>query len=202
MGKSDGIAMYFVDSVGDGSPIIEMLVSKALVRVIEVGAVPVRWRKPSLATPNVEDVFLCSVFWSKEPRGLTEFLVRKLEVVPSGSNNVPEAVGVLASVAVGDSKGSLVSDELTSVRVGVVFGGTGISVPLGELESSFFSSVKETVFVSFGGEENLGLRVVSASSESTVIVPELATVVPFPTSTAVVCRTVDELTKSAVTSAG
>ena len=89
--------MYFVDSVGDGSPIIETLVSKALVRVIEVGAVPPRWRKPSLATPNVdEDVFLCSVFWSKGPMGLTEFLVRKLEVVPSGSNNVPEAVGVLA----------------------------------------------------------------------------------------------------------
>ena len=61
MGKSACIAMYFVDSVGDGSPIIEMLVSKAF-RVIEVGAVPVRWRKPSLGTPNVEDVFLCSVF--------------------------------------------------------------------------------------------------------------------------------------------
>ena len=203
MGKSDGIAMYFVDSVGDGSPIIEMLVSKALVRVIEVGAVPPRWRKPSLATPNVdEDVFLCSVFWSKGPMGLTEFLVRKLEVVPSGSNNVPEAVGVLASVAVGESKGSLVSDELTSVRVGVVFGGTGVSVSLGELESSFFSSVKETFLVASGGEDNLGLRVVSASSESTVIVPELATVVPFPTSTTVICRTVEELTESAVTSAG
>ena len=32
--------------------------------------------------------------------------------------------------------------------------------------------------------------------------PELATVVLFPTSTAVVCRTVEELTNSAVTSAG
>ena len=61
--------------------------------------------------------------------GLSEFLVRKLEVVPSGSNNVPEAVGVLASVAVGDSKGSLVSNELTSVRVGVVFGGTAYQFP-------------------------------------------------------------------------
>ena len=48
----------------------------------------------------------------------------------------------------------------------------------------------------------MGLRVVSGSSESTVIVPELATVVPFPTSTAVVCRTVEGLTDSAVTSAG
>ena len=86
--------------------------------------------------------------------------------------------------------------------MGVVFGGTGVAVSLGELESSFFSSVKETVFVAFGGEENLGLRVVSASSESTVIVPELATVVPFPTSTAVVSRRVEELTDSAVTSAG
>ena len=101
-----------------------------------------------------------------------------------------------------DSNGSLVSDELTSVRVGVVFGGTGVSASLGDLESSFFSSGKETFLVSFGGEENLGSRVVSAPSESTVIVPELATVVLFPTSTAVVCRTVEELTYSAVTSAG
>ena len=62
--------------------------------------------------------------------------------------------------------------------------------------------MKETFLVAFGGEENLGLRVVSASSESTVIVPELATVVPFPISTVVVCRTVDEVTESAVTSAG
>ena len=65
----------------------------------------------------------------------------------------------------------------------MVFGGTGVEVFLGELESSFFLSVTETVFVSFGGEENLGLRVVSGSSESTVIVLELPTVVPFPTST-------------------
>ena len=55
--------------------------------------------------------------------------------------------------------------------------------------------MKETVFVSFGGEENLGLRVVSGSSESTVIVPELATAVPSPTSTVVVCQTVEELAK-------
>ena len=74
MGKSDGIAMYFVDSVGDGSPIIEMLVSKALVRVIEVGAVPPRWRKPNLATSDVDEVvLLCSVSWSKGPRGLTDW---------------------------------------------------------------------------------------------------------------------------------
>ena len=86
--------------------------------------------------------------------------------------------------------------------MGVVFGGTGVSVSLGELESSFFSSVKETFLVASGGEDNLGLRAVSASSESTVIVPELATVVPFPTLTAVMCRTVEELTESAVTSAG
>ena len=86
--------------------------------------------------------------------------------------------------------------------MGVVFGGTGVSVSLGKLESTFFSSLKETFLVAFGGEENLGLRVVSASSESTVIVPELATVVPFPTSTAVVCQTVEELTESAVISAG
>ena len=86
--------------------------------------------------------------------------------------------------------------------MGVVFGGTGVAVSLGELESSFFSSVKETVFVSFGGEGNLGLREVSGSSESTVIVPELATVVPFPTSTVIVCQTVEELAESTVTSAG
>ena len=134
---------------------------------------------------------------------LTEVLARKLAVVPSGSITVPEAVGVLALEARdGDSNGSLVTDELTSVRVGVVFGGTGVSASLGELESSFFSSGKETFLVSFGGEENLGSRVVSAPLESTVIVPELATVVPFPTSTAVVCRTVEELTDSAVISAG
>ena len=84
----------------------------------------------------------------------------------------------------------------------MVFGGTGVAVSLVELKSSFFSSVKETVFVSFGGEENLGVRVVSTSSESTVIVPELATVVPLPTSTAVVCQTAEELIDSAVTSTG
>ena len=84
----------------------------------------------------------------------------------------------------------------------MVFGGTDVEVFLGELESLFFSSVKETIFFSFGGEENLGLRVVSGSSESTVIVPELATVVPFPMSTFVVCQTVEELAESTVTSAG
>ena len=92
--------MYFVDSVGNGSNIIEMLVLKALVRVIEFGAVPPHWRNPNLATSNVDEVvLLCSVSWSKGPIVLTEFLVRKLAVVPSGSSNVPEAVGVLASGA-------------------------------------------------------------------------------------------------------
>ena len=101
----------------------------------------------------------------------------------------------------GDSKGSLVGDESTSVRVGVDFGGIGVAGFSGELESSFFSSLKETVFDSFGGEENLGLRVVS-SSETTVIVPELPTVVASPTSTVDACRIVDELFESMVTSAG
>ena len=100
-----------------------------------------------------------------------------------------------------DSKGSLVSDESTSVRVGVDFGGTGVAGFSGELESSFFSSWKETVFDSFGGEENLGLRVVS-SSEITVIVPELPTVVASPTSTVDARQIVDEVFESMVTSLG
>ena len=97
MGKSAGIAMYFVDSVGDGSNIIEMLVSNPLVRVIEFGAVLPRWRNLNLATSDVDEVILlCSVSWSKGPIVLTEFLVRKLTVGPSGSSSVPEVFGVLA----------------------------------------------------------------------------------------------------------
>ena len=100
MGKSAGIAMYFVDSVGDGSSIIEMLVSKPLVRVIEFGAVPPQWSNPNLATSDEDEVVLCcSVSWSKGPIVLTEFLVRKLTFAPSGSSKVPEVFGVLASGA-------------------------------------------------------------------------------------------------------
>ena len=96
MGKSAGIAMYFVDSVGEGSN-IEMLVSKPLVRVIEFGAVPPRWSNPNLATSDEDEVVLCClVSWSKGPIVLTEFLVRKLTVAPSGSSSVPEVFGVLA----------------------------------------------------------------------------------------------------------
>ena len=131
-----------------------------------------------------------------------EFVWRKLAVTPLGRSIVPEVLGVPASKTWGgDSKGSLVSDESTSARVGVDFGGTVVAGFSGELESSFFSSWKETVFDSFGGEENLGLRVVS-SSEITVIVPELPTVVASPTSTVDSCRIVDEVFESMVTSAG
>ena len=102
----------------------------------------------------------------------------------------------------GDGKVSLVGDESTSVRVGADFGGTGVASFSGELESSFFLSLKETVFDSFGGEENLGLSVGLCSSESTVIVPELPTLVPSPTCTFNGDRTVEEVVKSMVTSAG
>ena len=57
MGKSAGIAMYFVDSVGEGSK-IEMLVSKPLFRVIEFRAGRPRWRNPSLATSDFDEVVL------------------------------------------------------------------------------------------------------------------------------------------------
>ena len=74
--------------------------SKPLVRVIEFGAVPPHWRNPNLATSDVDEVIvLYLVSWSKGAIGLTEFLVRKLADVPSGSSTVPEAVGVLASGA-------------------------------------------------------------------------------------------------------
>ena len=109
---------------------------------------------------------------------------------------VPGALG-------GDSKGSLVSDELTSVQIGVVFGGACVETFLGELESLFFSSVEESIAASFGGEEIFGSsRVASRSSESTVIVPELPTLVPSPTSTVDKGRTVEEVVESTVTSAG
>ena len=89
------------------------------------------------------------------------------------------------------------------MQSGVVFGGTCVETFLGELESLFFSSVEESIAASFGGEEILGsLRVASRTSESTVIVPELPTLVPFPTCTVYVGQTVEEVVKSTVTSAG
>ena len=89
------------------------------------------------------------------------------------------------------------------MQIGVVFGGTCIETFSGELESSFFSSVEESIAASFGGEEILGSsRVASHSSESTVIVLELPTMVPSLTLTDKACQTVEEVVELTVTSAG
>ena len=62
----------------------------------------------------------------------------------------------------GESRGSLVYDELTSVQSGVVFEETCVDTFLGEPKSLFFSLVEESMTVSFGGEETLDLTSVAS----------------------------------------
>ena len=116
------------------------------------------WKKLSLVFANKIGFLKLTFTFFLVSGPIVSFFVklRKLMVSdePSGARRDSETVD-------GEIKGGLVSDVLASMRFGVVAGGACIEVFSGELESGFFSLVREgSTTVSFGGEVTLDLLVV------------------------------------------